>query len=450
MAVSSITLAGNSYAASPSITINNNAESLYVDSGTKSSADGTIAYDSAANTLTLNNFHGDDIYIQNLESLTILLNGKNTLTMATKEEAGYRGIRARANLKITGTGSLSIERTDSLGSDGLYSEAINAASLNIESTTLNINVPEADTCLYANEGTSIIGAVTGEQNAPITINSSDVTLSCDSAAISQIMVINGGKVKVNGGFSGTDRMKYLEINNGELTVNGDNIVIAGGIKINKGTVNVHGKKSSIECGIELESIFTGGTPNQFVITGGNLNIDGVACGIGLSGGEADSYIKFSGGTTRITAKDDAIKSSGNKSEKGSIIIEENMYLLPEDRSILSAKYVSNYYYIESKGEEVIITDDKSLIQQDNISTDEKESSKDGSESKSKAADTTEAKTATASKSTIKAPDTGVFSSEGNELIAITVSVVLVVLASGAIALSVYAGNRISHRVKFNK
>ena len=70
------------YATDPQITINDGSENLYVASGAKASTDGTASYDSAANTITLNNFHGDDIKVSNLESIIISLQGENTLPQA--------------------------------------------------------------------------------------------------------------------------------------------------------------------------------------------------------------------------------------------------------------------------------------------------------------------------------------------------------------------------------
>ena len=83
----------NSFAvAPPSITINNRAEELYVTTGTKSNTTGNVTYDAATNTLTLNNFNGTNVEIDNLESITVKLEGENTLALSdnTDVRRNYR------------------------------------------------------------------------------------------------------------------------------------------------------------------------------------------------------------------------------------------------------------------------------------------------------------------------------------------------------------------------
>ena len=441
MSVGSILSFNNTYAASSSITINNDAESLYVETGTKASADGTATYDSATKTLTLNNFHGDDIYVQELDQLTISLKGKNTLTMDTyvSLNAAYRALSAsKTALKITGTGSLSIDKD--IGSKG--GVPVSAAAIDIDSVTLNINVPNAYECLRANTTTSIIGIVEGVQTSPIKIESGNLTFSCKSAAESKSLIINGGNIIVNGNLSDVvDPIENIEINGGTTSVNNGYVLLTGNLRINGGTLNIH---PAFGAGISLEQrALASHEVGSIKITGGNLNIDNVSDGIQLDNATADSYIEFSGGTTKITAKENAVSISfkDNSEHSKHIIIKDNMYLLPKDTNIMTSTLFKGWYFIKSKDKEIIITDDKTLLPKEDTTEEEKpevivDTSKEEPEAKTEKAE-------------VKAPDTGVFSEDSSKAIIVTISVSLVAIISGIAILS-YVGKRVMGRVKFDR
>ena len=347
----------STYAADPTITINNGAEELYVATGTKASADGKASYNATNNVLTLNNFDGDDIKISNLENITINLQGDNTISMATENSTGIpQGITAyNVDLTITGTGSLKVNPTN-LSSFKTSASVIYANSITIDSATLDFKAPTR-TCIASNNSWTTSGA-----NGNVTINSGTLKLACDSAILSENITINGGNITIDNEFSSLiATSKNLTVNDGNLTINAPDLNLGSAMTFS-GNVEIKGGKTTIsggQYGIDFTNLSgTLGQVGHFVITDGVLNINNVGNGIHLDDANEDSYIEFSGGTTTIEAKYKTAEIIYNAENDKNIKIADGMKLYPENLTV-EMEY-TNYsnvweeyaYYLASDGKAV--------------------------------------------------------------------------------------------------
>ena len=426
-------LGASTYAADPEITINNGAENLYVATGTKTSTDGKASYDAATNTLTLDNFNGDDIKISNLESATIALRGNNTISMATENTTGVpQGITAYdVDLTITGTGSLKVSQT-TMSSLTSSASIIYANSITIDSATIDFEAP-VRTCLSSNNSW-----VASNAHGNITINSGKIRLACNTAVLSENITINGGDIYVEKELSSeVVTSKNLTINDGTLTINapthrlGSAATFYGNIEINGGTTVINGG----QYGIDFTDL--SGTLSQvghFKITGGVLDIKNVDYGIHLGDANENSYIEFSGGTTILDAKYSSAEIIFNTESDRNIIIADDMNLYPKNLDI-KMDY-TNYSNIWEEYVYSLASNDKianySIISDEEINAPEEEP-----------LPVPDTGTDT------KAPDTGFFTGEIDGTKAI-IYVGAAILGAGVLYLITYSTKRGLHRNRFRK
>ncbi len=437
------------YAADPQITINNGSENLYVASGTKASVDGTASYDSITNTITLNNFHGDDIKVSNLESIIISLQGENTISMNTLDSNQIpQGINAgTAELTITGKGILKINR-ESLDGFKNSGTVVRANNIIIDYATLDLTAP-TKACLIADSSWTANSA-----RGDITINSGTLRLNCDTAMRGNNITINGGSTEVFGSFSSMVTMtKNLTVNSGKLTINADSINLGSAMtfnnmKINGGEINIHGG----QFGIQLTDLYgTFGSDGHFIISGGKLTIDNVDTGIYVGDAEGasdDSFIEFSGGTTIIDSRYGVAEIIYNDENDKNIIIGNNMNLHPEDLSVkmeftdYSGVWQEYVYYLALNGsaaKNAIITDE------DDVDPDDEDVIPDDTPVPDTADDTTN-DSKEEKKKTPKASDTG-GNTKDNSFVLSMFAVIPLTIA--IISLMVHFTKNRSHRVDFN-
>lgn len=113
-------------------------------------------YDRATHTLTLNNFHGQRIEVQNMLSdtndFTINLVGENVLENNTDMRAIIVGCSStgKLNLYIKGPGSLTIKQTSKSGVEALYCEDVVLSDQGIINITYKSNEDYAKAATIAN------------------------------------------------------------------------------------------------------------------------------------------------------------------------------------------------------------------------------------------------------------------------------------------------------------
>lgn len=134
-----------------------NGQHFFNESGELTLGDGKITYDADAKTITVENVTvevTDDTFIYASKTLTIILIGKNTVTLNTtdsKEGGNATAIHADENLTIKGDGSFFVkkgtmaENTDMTGIRGYH-------HILIDGTTIDIELSESGFISYGIEG----------------------------------------------------------------------------------------------------------------------------------------------------------------------------------------------------------------------------------------------------------------------------------------------------------
>ena len=423
-----ILLSTSTYAVDPTITINDGVENLYVSSGTQASTDGTASYDASTNTLTLDGFHGDDIQVKNLENLTIQLKNDNTISMANENSWNIpQGITAyNTNLTITGTGSLKVNQTTLSGFDASAS-IIYANSITINSATLDFKAP-AGACLASQNSWGL-----GSAQGTVTINGGTLKFACESAILSENIIINGGDTSVVDNFSSLiTTSKNLTINNGNLTVNASGINLGSAMTFS-GNIEINGGKTIIDggqYGIELVNLY-GSQAGNFVINGGTLDIINADNGIYLNDTDENSYIEFSGGTTTISAKYKTAVIFYDAENDKNITIANGMNLYPENLTVKMehTDYNGYGYYLAANNKAVKL----SILSDEEITppTDDEQLPVPDTGSGT------------------KAPDTGFFTGEMDGTKAI-IYAGAAILGTGILYLITYIVKRSTHRNRFRK
>ena len=420
----------NSFAvAPPSITINNRAEELYVTTGTKSNTTGNVTYDATTNTLTLNNFNGTNVEIDNLESITVKLEGENTLALSDNTDVRRKSLYANeAKLFITGSGSLSVD----IDSNDVNVIIGSTQDIVIDGPTLSLKASDqgANTCIGSSEGN-------------VDIKSGVLNLGCGHNIIANTTTIDGGTIESIAPFGEMTTNKKLVINDGTITIKRgssfpkimsslaaeESIIINGGSVVIDGLQD--GKPTSEGIGVARDSENRNGF---FEMNGGILSIKNVYYGVHFNYTGDESSAKFTGGTATIDADKNIVLFNYETEQDHTddiIVIKEGMYTSPKNMMVSKTDLSNNTvgYILTANGEPVM----KAIISDMAIND-------------SSIVANTDAKTPS---TTIGAPDTGLFTGKAS---VIATAIVLPIVAMTMLLGLVVAGTarRISVKRRFNK
>lgn len=211
--------------------------------------------------------NGPAIYVENAKTVSIVLNGTNTITATTTEDLDG-AIYSKDDLVFSGTGTLEVKSN--------YDGIVSKDSLVINSGTFVINTDD--------EG------IRGKDN--VAIVDGNFTITSGGSAIKSTNDTEEGK-------------GYIAIDGGTFNINAatDGIHAEGNVTINGGDFTIEAKDDGIHAVGLLE------------INGGTFNITAV------EGLEA-TYVRINDGTLNITASDDGINAA-NKSTAYSTTVEIN-------------------------------------------------------------------------------------------------------------------------------
>lgn len=202
------------------------------------------------NGVTITNNSGPAIYVENAKSVSIEINGDNTITSKTTEELDG-AIYSTEDLIINGNGKLNINSN--------YGGIVSDNTLVIESGTYILNTDadgiHADAKVEINEGTFTINAEEGIEATYVQIDGGDITIkatddginaSAKSDLYTPTIEINGGSITIDMAEGDTDAID----SNGNIIVNGGTINITaqsvfdfdGNALYNGGTITANGQK----------------------------------------------------------------------------------------------------------------------------------------------------------------------------------------------------------------
>ena len=274
----------NAYAAEPGISI------------TDSTADKDLlngwSYVESTKTLTLSGYNGGYIQGSGLNTLHLVLEGTNTITV---DDANAKGIALgnNQNLNISGSGSLTI--TAKGGSSLIYGIECNEFTMTSGTVTINANSSKMVYGVNANSSLSVTG---GKLTANITGTTDGYGLYCKTG---KLTVDSGAEVAVKVTNNGSNNM-YGIYNNAyteSVTDNGD-IELAGTVTITRdggstGSGNVYGIANSSS---------NSNTDGVISITGGSVTVTNAHYGIvaftkGHDAAFAD--VDISGGAVNVTS-----------------------------------------------------------------------------------------------------------------------------------------------------
>ena len=230
------------------------------------------------NSATITSASGPAIYVIDAGTVTVELNGENTITAQNTTDELEGVIHSTDNLVFTGSGSLTINGNN----DGIVSKD----ALTIKSGTYTINT--ADDCIKGKDSVVIDGGTfnltstggdgiksTNEEDAKlgsVTINGGTFKIKVGDDAIHAIskLTVNGGTFEVNAheGLEGT----YIVVNDGELKIvaTDDGVNAAAKSAAYTPTFEMNGGSLTIDMGQgDTDAIDCNG---NLVITGGTINI----------------------------------------------------------------------------------------------------------------------------------------------------------------------------------
>ena len=271
--------------------------------------DHSVEYDYENNILTLTNYNGGPIIYEDVDELTIVLNGNNIIT----SDYMYEGISSSTSgITIEGEGSVLIKN----GSSGIYAFGdiiINNKSIDIENA------------LY--DGIAAQGGNL-EINAKITMDTNETEIEEDNGYFERYSALSASKdLKINNDV-------VIKNAKGALDSNG-NIIINGGISSIEAMYNVHAAK-------------------EFSMLGGKMDINLSAP---IDYGVYAGSINIKNGYLHVCVPEDtlAIISLGEYEKEPSIIVGDSLLTTPSDlvfTEVLLTEYQTGLSYINSKDEVV--------------------------------------------------------------------------------------------------
>ena len=242
--------------------------------------DGTVSYDPATNTLTVNGYRGGDIYSE--IPLNILLLGENTI------ETSQEGIACNfttGTVSISGTGSLDIISKR----EAVAMSWDNGILIIGGSVTLNLMTESQGIFLYADTADLVI-----RDNATVIMGTDDAPMQKEGIYV---------RGRITGSVTITDNASITCVSNDEegIYVSGttESVTISGNAKVyvvgdkeglDANTITVSGGTVTAIGGVDCEGIFA----DDLTITGGTVTASGDDQGI-----EAEN-ITITGGTVIVT------------------------------------------------------------------------------------------------------------------------------------------------------
>ena len=273
--------AGDTASNSGSATIN--TAGTYRYSGTQdpitinTSGDVVLVFDSVS--ITSNS--GPAIYVADADSVTIVLNGENTITAKNTTDDLEGAIHSTDDLIFEGDGSLTVNAN----LDGIVSKD----TLTIKSGTYTVN--SGDDCIKGKDSVEISG---GTFNLVSSAGDGIKSTNKDGAKLGYVY-ITGGKFNIKVADDGIHAITKLTIDDGDLTINAHEALEATYVTINGGTIDI----TASDDGINAAAKSSAYTPT--------IEINGGTVTISMGQGDTDAIdsngnIKVTGGNINITAQ----------------------------------------------------------------------------------------------------------------------------------------------------
>lgn len=269
-------------AATPGITIG---------PGASGPDDGTWSYDETSNTLTLKGYTGGCIQLNT--SVTVMLEGENTITVHESSGDAVCGINSQGSngLTIGGTGSLTIDVSHTTRPTyGIHAFGV----LTMSGGTVNITASSDSAQVYGVYG-----------DAGVALEGGSLTVGVSGQSDGYGVFANAGKLTVGSGAA----LDVTVTNNGTYYMYGvlnnaydDNIADNGDIAL-AGTVKVAAAGSGSVYGIANGS-FSSNTDGVLSVTGGSVTVADAYYGIvSFTKGHSTAFadVDISGGTVNVTS-----------------------------------------------------------------------------------------------------------------------------------------------------
>ena len=284
------------------------SDGIYVISGTAENA--TIYIEAEAEdkvqivleNMSITNETMPCIYVKTADKVFVTSNGNNTLkvtsTFASDDGTNLNGvIFSKQDITFNGTGTLNIESSQN-GITGKDDIKITGGTYNIKSDAVAIRANDSIRIL---DGNLILDAGTDGLHAE---NSND-----DSKGY---IFIAGGNIVVEAEDDCIHGGSVVQIDDGNITLNGDEGIEGTYIQINGGTFKINATGDGINAGSKSESYKV-----TIEITGGNITI--VMANGDIDAIDSNGDIIISGGTINITGSN-AFDYDGNATYSGGTII----------------------------------------------------------------------------------------------------------------------------------
>lgn len=196
------------------------------------------------NGIDITNDGGPCIYVKNSESVTLELEGENSIsnTGNTTYETLAAAIYSKSDLVIRGTGSLNIEASFNHGIKGKDNVTVESSKITINSVKdcINVNddliisggelklISEEDECLQS------------DTNIYINDGTIEVSTFGDGIKAEALVEINGGTINIPSANEGIESKDVITVNDGKITIRAtdDCINATNSITINGGEINV--------------------------------------------------------------------------------------------------------------------------------------------------------------------------------------------------------------------
>ena len=252
---------------------------------------------------TITSESGPAIYVEDADSVTMVLKGENTIAATSTTDELEGAIHSTDDLIIEGDGSLSV--TGNL--DGIVSKD----ALVIKAG--NIMVNSGDDCIKGKDSVVINGGTfsltstggdaiksSNDEDAAlgyIEINGGEFTIKTaqDGLQSETYTTINDGKFNIKAGDDAIHATTKLEVNGGDFTIVAAEGLEATYVLINDGNIDIAASDDGINAGQKSNALAVG-----IEINGGYVKID-------MGAGDTDAvdsngFLKITGGTIDITAQ----------------------------------------------------------------------------------------------------------------------------------------------------
>lgn len=262
--------------------------------------------------------NGPAIYVENAGSVSIVLNGTNTISATTTADLDG-AIYSKDDLVFSGTGTLTVTSN--------YDGIVSKDSLLIKSGTYVIQ--SDDDAIRGKDNVAIVDGtftINAKGDGIKATNDEDTTLG--------YVTIDGGTFDITSGNDGIEAITELVIKQGsfDITTTGNaNIESSKGLKagtlieISGGTYDIDATDDGIHSNGDIaidKGTFDITSKDDAIHADGLIEINGGTFTISASEGIEATYVKINDGTIEISASDDGI-NAGKKSTDYEVAIEIN-------------------------------------------------------------------------------------------------------------------------------